>query len=67
MLFWNVPGKVLTIKFTKVIDFMLEYKAQRWEIPLNATSQGKKKKKIPLIGHEKKYFKENEFLVAKNV
>ena len=45
MLFWNVPGKVLTIKFTKVIDFMLEYKAQRWEIPLNATSQEKKKKK----------------------
>ena len=28
---------------------------------------GEKKKKIPLIGHEKKYFKENEFLVAKNV
>ena len=27
----------------------------------------KKKKKIPLIVHEKKYFKENEFLVAKNV
>lgn len=56
----------LTIKFSKVIDFMLDYKAQKWEIPLNATiPHQKKKKKIPVILHEKKKIKDSEFLVAK--